>query len=142
MPDGMFLRSDERWHLDAEKVHTFKAFLEDVDYARAHIRPLPVSVFLEYACWFRDRKQLDIRDVYGSELSGSEGAFTARTESGEIVRARRVVAAPGYRYFRNLPADVGGLLPDGSFKHSSDHKNFDELKRKRCLINRGPPECL
>jgi len=119
MPDGMFLRSDERWHLDAEERHTFKAFVNEAGFSREQIRPLPISVFLEYSHWFRDRKEIEIRDVYVTELFGSAGAFTAKPDSADAVEAKRVVVAPGYRYFRNFPADVVGLLPEGSFRHSS-----------------------
>ena len=34
MPDGMFLRSDERWHLDAEERHTFQAFVNEAGFSR------------------------------------------------------------------------------------------------------------
>ena len=137
MPDGLFLRSDEEWHLDAEQIHTFKEFVKEAGYTKEQIEPIPVSVFLEYADWFRDRKELDIHDCYVTGLSGSEGVFKARTDSGHAISAKRVVVAPGYRCFRKLPDDIVKLLPDGSFKHTSDHKNFEELKGKRCLIIGG-----
>ena len=137
MPDGLLLRSDEKWHLDAEQIHTFKEFIKEAGYTKEQIEPIPISVFLEYADWFRDRKELEIRDCYVTELSGSEGAFKAKIDSGHAIGAERVVVAPGYRCFRKLPDDVVKLLPDGSFKHTSDHKNFEELKGKRCLIIGG-----
>ena len=137
MPDGLFLRSDEKWHLDAEQIHTFKEFIKEAAYTKEQIEPIPISVFLEYADWFRDRRGLEIRDCYVTALSGSEGAFKAKTDSDHAVAANRVVVAPGYRCFRKLPDDVLKLLPDGSFKHTSDHKNFEELKGKRYLIIGG-----
>ena len=137
MPDGLLLRSDEKWHLDAEQIHTFKEFIKEAGYKKGQIEPIPISVFLKYADWFRDRKELEIRGCYVTELSGSEGAFKAKIDSGHAIGAERVVVAPGYRCFRNLPDDVVKLLPDGSFKHTSDHKNFEELKGKRCLIIGG-----
>ena len=137
MPDGLLLRSDEKWHLDAEQIHTFKEFIKEAGYTKEQIEPVPVSVFLEYADWFRDRKKLEIRDCYVTGLSGSAGAFKAKTDSGHAISAKRVVVAPGYRCFRKLPDDIVKLLPAGSFKHTSDHKNFEELKGKRCLIIGG-----
>ena len=137
MPDGLILRSEEKWHLDVEQIHTFRRFLEEAGYTKEQITPIPVSVFLEYADWFRDRKKLAVRDCYVTELSGSEGAFQAKTDAGHAIGADRVVVAPGYRCFRKLPDDVVELLPEGSFKHTSDHKNFEELRGKRCLIIGG-----
>jgi len=40
MPDGMFLRSDDRWHLDAEERHTFEAFVSEAGRPTAFGRAL------------------------------------------------------------------------------------------------------
>ena len=29
MPDRLLLRSDEKWHMDAEQIHTFKGFIKE-----------------------------------------------------------------------------------------------------------------
>ena len=53
MPEGMFLRSGTDWHLDASGIDTFEAFIEDRGLSSAHIDPVPIDVFLEYAAWFQ-----------------------------------------------------------------------------------------
>src|SRR5512142_2099277 len=62
MPAGMFLRSGPDWHLDAAGEHTLEAFLETRGIAPGEVDPLPLSVFLDYADWFRASKALDVRE--------------------------------------------------------------------------------
>jgi hypothetical protein len=72
MPEGMFLRSGTDWHLDASGVDTFEAFIEDRGLSSAHIDPVPIAVFLEYAAWFQTQK-------HASSAIGSSHASSATT---------------------------------------------------------------
>ena len=151
MPDRLLLRSDEKWHMDAEQIHTFKGFIKEAGYTKQQIEPIPVSVFLEYADWFRDRKKLEIRDCYATRLSESEGAFKAKTDSGHAIRAKRVVVAEvgseragavRGAWGRSGSSPPGALVvPEGSERQRrnlrSDRSREGKPKSGR---NPGPPQ--
>jgi FAD-dependent urate hydroxylase len=49
MPEGMLLRSGTNWHLDADGIHTFEAFLVERGIDPAGLAPVPLQTFLEYS---------------------------------------------------------------------------------------------
>lgn len=136
MPAEMFLRSGPDWHLDAAGVHTLEAFLEVRGIAPTEVDPLPVSLFLDYADWFRAAEALDVRDDLVASLERADGRFEAVLESGERLTAETVVAAPGIRYFANLPPWAGSL-PAQRSNHTCELVRFDELAGTRVLIVGG-----
>ena len=52
MPERMLLRSGTDWHLDADGIHTFEAFLGQRGIDPAGVPPVPLRTFLDYADWF------------------------------------------------------------------------------------------
>jgi 2-polyprenyl-6-methoxyphenol hydroxylase-like FAD-dependent oxidoreductase len=56
MPAGMFLRSGSDWHLDASGVHTLEARGIDA----TDVDPIPLSLFVDYADWFRHKKGVEV----------------------------------------------------------------------------------
>jgi FAD-dependent urate hydroxylase len=119
MPAGMFLRSGIDWHLDASGTHTLAAFLEEGGVATDQVDPLPISVFLEYAEWFRRQKKIEPRPQVVTDLVERDGRFLAGLDSGELIVADAVVAAPGVRYFSQVPAWAGSV-PPGRATHTCD----------------------
>lgn len=136
MPAGMFLRSGTDWHLDAAGIHTFEAFAQDKRLASADLDPVPINVFLEYATWFQDQKRIVVREQLVTSVERKAGRFLARLDDGSEIGAERVVAAPGNRYFRQLP-DWAHRLPDGVGSHTCDLVRFDDLAGARVLIVGG-----
>jgi cation diffusion facilitator CzcD-associated flavoprotein CzcO len=136
MPAGMFLRSGSDWHLDVAGVHTLEAFLETRGIAPREVDPLPISLFLDYADWFRASKALDVREDLVTFLDRSDGRFEAVLESGERLTAEAAVAAPGIRHFANLPA-WAGYVPAQRRDHTCDLVRFDGLAGARVLIVGG-----
>jgi len=136
MPEGMFLRSGPDWHLDGSGVDTLEAYLEDRQIRPDDVDPIPIGLFLDYADWFRQRKLLDVREDFVTNLAKPNGRFEARLESGERILADAVVAAPGVRHYTNLP-DWAAPLPHGRFAHTCDLVNFDQLAGARVLIIGG-----
>ncbi len=146
MPEGMYLRSGPDWHLDASGVHTFEAFLEERSIGTADVDPVPIAVFLDYARWFQRQKgvvvderlvtsvSLDGEAREGDEMSGHR--FRVRLDDGEEVVADAVVAAPGVRYFQNVPDWTAGL-PDGLCSHTCDLVTFHDFAGARVLIVGG-----
>lgn len=104
MPSEMFLRSGSDWHLDAASVHTLEAFLGTRGIAPREVDPLPISLFLDYADWFRVVEALEVREDLVASLDRPDGRFEAILHNGERLIAEAVVSAPGIRHFANLPA--------------------------------------
>ena len=67
----------------------------------------------------------------------SDTRFQAVLDDGRIVRARQVVLAVGFVYFRNVPQEVAAMLPPGCWAHTCDLVDFSALRGKRCLILGG-----
>src|ERR1700733_8857975 len=136
MPEGMFLRSGTDWHLDASGIDTFEAFIEERGLSAAHIDPVPIAVFLEYAAWFQIQKHVSIRDRLVSRLERNDDAFVASLDDGTQIAADVVVAAPGAAYFRRFP-EWATLLPEGVSAHTCALVRFQELAGARVLVGGG-----
>ena len=113
MPADMFLRSGPDWHLDGPALHTLEAYLAEQAIKPDEVDPIPVSVFLDYADWFRKAKGIEVREEFVDTLAKADGRFEARLRSGDVVRADAVLAAPGIRHYANVPA-WASALPAGS----------------------------
>src|SRR3954447_11154608 len=97
MPADMFLRSGPDWHLDPAYELTLERFLE------LHGEtpdPLPIGLFLAYAEWFTEQAQITVED---ERVIAPRPGFEAELESGELIRARQVIAAPGIAHFAHAP---------------------------------------
>lgn len=136
MPQGMFLRSGIDWHLDASGVDTFEAFVEDRGLAAADLDPVPIDVFLDYAAWFRARKQVTVREAHVTSLERTDGGFAARLDDGTRMVADVVVAAPGAAYFRQLP-EWAARIPGEIGAHTCDVVRFHQMAGARVLIVGG-----
>jgi thioredoxin reductase len=137
MPAGMLLRSGLDWHLDAAEVHTLKAFLEEQHIARADAEPVPIEIFRRYADWFRQSKKIAVQPLRVTRLRRVDGYFETTCESGETIRASRVVVTPGLAPFINMPAEIAASLPCDRISHTATLVDFRSLANKRCLIVGG-----
>jgi hypothetical protein len=89
MPGDMFLRSGPDWHLDGTGKHTFEAFFEDRGLRPEDFDPIPISVFLDYTDWFRERKRLDLDERLVTGLTKPNDALQQRmVNTAATVRAR------------------------------------------------------
>jgi cation diffusion facilitator CzcD-associated flavoprotein CzcO len=136
MPQGMFLRSSTDWHLDAAGVHTFAAYLEDAGLTAADLDPVPIQVFLDYTEWFLRATSMPVDQRLVSALTTSDGGFVATMDDGSQIRSQRVLAAPGIRYFANLPA-WSDLVPADRRGHTSELVDFDALAGARVVVVGG-----
>jgi thioredoxin reductase len=136
MPADMFLRSGPDWHLDGSGEHTFEAFFEDRGMRPEEFDPIPISVFLDYTEWFRERKRLDIDERLVTGLTKPNASFVATMNDGATITADKVLAAPGIGYFFNQPqwyADV----PPARRSHTCELVSFDSLAGARVVIIGG-----
>jgi thioredoxin reductase len=136
MPEGMFLRSGPDWHIDASGVHTLEAFLDDQGTARASVDPIPIQRFLDYCEWFREAKDVHVREELVTDLAEKHGVFEATLADGERISASAVVCAPGIRHYSHVP-DWASSVVEGRATHTCDVVRFDRLAGSRVLIVGG-----
>jgi len=136
MPKGMFLRSACDWHLDPQNVHTIEAYLQTQNKTPADVEPLSLDFYLTYAEWFQQQKNIQPLPLFVQRLDHNDH-FHATTLDGEVIHARRVVLAPGFKHFAHIPDDMKAKLPAGRFQHTAEFVDFSDAKNKRFLIVGG-----
>jgi cation diffusion facilitator CzcD-associated flavoprotein CzcO len=140
MPDRMLLRSGREWHLDAAGVHTFDAFTGGWD-----DEPIPVETFIAYADWFCAQEGIEPLPRRVTNISIEEdGSFAAHLDrastdptSSSVLRADRVVAAPGIASFAVEPPFVTEQLAPEQWSHTVRTVDFAGLAGRRVLILGG-----
>ena len=155
MPKGMFLRSACDWHLDPLNVHTIEAFLRLQGKTSRDVEPLSLDFYLSYAEWFQKEKNIRPLPVYIRQLDydSPNKKFIATTEPGEwqeqsagaggrsrdieIIQAKNLVLAPGFKHFKNVPEDLQRRLPPGRFQHTAEFVDFTTAPNRRYLIIGG-----
>lgn len=139
MPKGMYLRSACDWHLDPLNIHTIEAFLSSQGKTPADVEPLSLHFYQTYAAWFQQQKGIvaEPHIIEQLDLSLDDNGFTATTRDGLRVFAHKVVLAPGFKNFANVPSDLRARLPEGRFSHTCDFVDFEAAKGKQYLIVGG-----
>lgn len=137
MPERMLLRSGTDWHLDADGIDTFEAFLAQSGIDPAKVRPLPLQTFLEYADWFCAQTRIQPRQTPISRVEKLDRQFMIVFEDGHQLTADAVVAAPGIARFPAIPEWVPVMLSERSWSHTSALIRFDHLRDARVLIVGG-----
>ena len=137
MPERMLLRSGTDWHLDADGVDTFEAFLAQRGIDPAAVPPVPLRTFVEYAEWFCAQTGIRPRPILVSELQKVDRQFLVTFEDGRRLTADTVVAAPGIARFAVIPEWVPASLPETRWSHTSALVQFAHLHGARVLIVGG-----
>jgi cation diffusion facilitator CzcD-associated flavoprotein CzcO len=137
MPERMLLRSGTDWHLDADGIDTFEAYLEERGIDPAGVPPVPLGTFLDYVDWFCARTGIEPEPALVSEVERADGRFLVGLEDGRTLTADAVVAAPGIARFPVIPDWVPGALPDTRWSHTSALVEFGHLAQARVLIVGG-----
>lgn len=140
MPRGMVLKSEpfasNLW--DPQRRFTLQRFLASrgAPYQRVG-RPLPLSLFLEYADWFRRQAVGEPRDTRVVQLGRTSGGFSLRLADGSSFTSRRVILATGHMAFRLVPPELAAL-PEPLALHSSHIRDVaGYADRDVCLIGAG-----
>jgi cation diffusion facilitator CzcD-associated flavoprotein CzcO len=105
----------------------------------ADVEPLSLDFYLSYADWFQQQKNIKPLPVFIQQLeySPANNNFTAATAAGDIINARAVVLAPGFKHFAHAPANLLEVLPPGRFQHTSEFVDFSVAPGQRYLIIGG-----
>jgi thioredoxin reductase len=137
MPHGMLLRSGTDWHLDADEIDTFEAFLEGRGVDPADVNPVPLATFLDYAGWFCTQTGIEPRPTFVASLDKPDGRFLVSFEDGRRLSADTVVAAPGLARFPVIPGWVSASLSETRWSHTCTLVRFEPLRGARVLIVGG-----
>jgi FAD-dependent urate hydroxylase len=137
MPERMLLRSGTDWHLDADGIDTFEAFLERRGIDPGDVSPVPLAVFVEYADWFRAQTGIEPRPAFVSSVEKTDGRFLVRFEDGRRLSADTVVAAPGIARFPVIPDWVPASLSETRWSHTCTLVRFERLRGARALVVGG-----
>jgi FAD-dependent urate hydroxylase len=135
MPDGMLLRSPrEASNLsDPTRAFTLEAYEKAVDKEPA--APLPRETFVEYGRWFRHQLEsdLDTRSVLRVDRNENNNGFLLTLETGEQIRAGKVVVAAGIGPFRRIPAPFQNL-PEEQASHCYQGRKLQDFAGKKVVV--------
>src|SRR5690242_5154556 len=139
MPKGLYLRSACDWHLDPLGRDTIERFLASQGLTPDQVEPLSLDLYLRYAQWFQEQKEVTPLAVHVRRLDYSAKAarFQAVTDDDRTINAGQVVVAVGFKYFKHVPLEIARLVPPPRLSHTCDQVTFDGLRDKRCLIIGG-----
>jgi len=140
MPVGMYLKSDGIASdlYDAEGVQTLKNFCNarGLPYDDLTV-PVSLETFVNYGLDFQARKVPALETHMVTGVDRKDGAFELQLDTGETLRAQRVVLASGISYLHYIPPEVEKLGP-GLCTHTRDHTGFAKFRGKRvAVVGRG-----
>jgi hypothetical protein len=133
MPKGMCLRSPARASSlsDPDRALTLETFSSEEGLTLGP--PVPIDSFMRYGRWFAERAGVEVDPRLVEQLAVQDGAFTARLEDGEQLRARRVVLAAGSEPFQWTPPEFRNLPPQLA-SHASDHDDLGVFAGKQLVV--------
>jgi thioredoxin reductase len=139
MPKGMMLKSDGF----ASNIYapdgtlTIQEFCAErgVPYHHTEI-PVSLATFSEYGVAFRNRllPELEEKNVVG--IVRSPQGFVLTLDTGEEVRAQRVVLAVGITHFKHLPEPFSQLAP-AHVSHSYQHHDLEPFRGRGVVVVGG-----
>ena len=139
IPENMYLRSGTDWHLDPYGNYTIETFLKSRNKSPKDVKPLPLTLFLDYAEWFQEQQNINVLDKLIVKLDYLEGEkkYLITLKDGKEIKAINVLIAIGFKFFKKLPVYLTKKLPAGSFTHTCDVVKFEKFKDKSVLIIGG-----
>ena len=136
MPRGMHLKSEgfASSLYDPDGALTLGAYCKEKSLPYADIGlPVPIETFISYAIEFQRRYVPNLENIQVTSIAPAPQGFDLTTNTGETLRARRVVVATGIMNFANLPTLLMGL-PEELVTHSSRHSDLNKFKGQRVAV--------
>jgi len=144
MPTGMFLKSegDASDLSDPDRASTLKHYcsLSGLSY-RDQGWPIPLATFVDYGLAFQRRLVPEVEECRVVALAERQGAFELSLDTGEKLKARRVILAMGTTYFGRLPGVLAGL-PRELVSHSSGHSHLASFAHRDVVVIGGGQSAL
>jgi thioredoxin reductase len=136
MPQGMLLKSDGFASniCDPENDYTLGRFCAEkgIPYGDKGI-PVHLETFAAYGMAFRDKKVPELEDKVVLSIDEAPEGFVVGLDTGETVRARRVVLAVGVTHFENVPESLANL-PAEFFSHSARHSDVTQFCGRSVVV--------
>ena len=95
--------------------------------------PIPIATFADYGMTVQRQVVPQLEEVKVANIRHERGLFSLTLETGESVRARRVVVAIGLSYFDRIPAPFD-LLPPDLVCHTSQRSDFGGLEGRDVTV--------
>jgi thioredoxin reductase len=132
MPRGMSLKSEgfASGIYDPELEFTLKAYCAErnIPYADVGL-PVRIETFIAYGLEFQRRYVPNLEVTRVKSVDRLTEYFEVTTETGEVVRAQKVVVAVGIAHFAHMPSLLASA-PDSLVSHSSQHCDLTGFKGK------------
>jgi hypothetical protein len=144
MPAGMLLKSDGCASnlSDPAGRYTLDRFChDDGSPYRDHALPVALDTFVRYGIDFQRRLVPTVEETSVTAIERHADGFELTLETGEMVRAGRVVVATGLRYFRHMPPILLGISPD-HVSHSSEHADLSVFRDRDVTVIGGGQSAL
>jgi thioredoxin reductase len=139
MPKGMLLKSDGFASniSDPDGDFTLKHFCAErgIKYGEMGV-PVRLETFTAYGLAFKERKLPELENTLVLGLKRVPGGFILQLDTGETVKARRVVLAVGITHFEYTPPGLTHL-PAELLSHSFRHHDLEPFKSRRVLVIGG-----
>ncbi|MBV6434475.1 MAG: Ferredoxin--NADP reductase [Bryobacteraceae bacterium] len=140
MPKGMMLKSDGFASniYDPNGEFTLERFCAErgIEYGDTGI-PVRLETFTAYGLAFQQRFVPELENRLVSGIERLPDGFSLQLDTGETVKARRVVMAIGISHFDYIPGALAHLPPE-YLSHSSRHHDLEPLQgRKIAIIGAG-----
>ncbi len=115
------------------------------EYCRSHgledYEPIEFATFAEYGLTLQQDHVPYVEDTKVTDLKRANDQFVLTLETGERVRAKRVVVAVGLTYFPRIPEVLAGL-PAGRVEHTWGRTDFDSYANKDVVVVGGGSSAL
>jgi hypothetical protein len=139
MPKGMILKSDGFASniYDPDNELTLEKFCDGRGIPYHHTdAPVRLDTFSAYGVAFRERLVPDLEEAYVTSLTRSSEGFLLRLDSGEEVRALRVVLAVGITHFKYTPEIFTHLGPE-YVSHSYQQHDLEPFRGRSVVVVGG-----
>jgi thioredoxin reductase len=139
MPKGMLLKSDGFASniYDPDGNFTLKHFCAErgIEYSDTGL-PVSLETFTQYGLAFRERMVPELEDKLVVGVKQSSDGFVLELETGEMVKARRVVLAVGITHFAHIPSNLAHLPPE-LVSHSFHHHDLEPFRGRSVVVIGG-----
>lgn len=136
MPKGMYLKSDgfASSLSDPQSSFTLKQYCEQegIGYDDTRI-PVSLETFTAYGLEFQRRFVPELEEKQVKEIERDPQGFLISLDSGESLRADRVILAVGITHFSNTPPELRHL-PPRLLSHSSAHHDLEAFSGHKVTV--------
>jgi FAD-dependent urate hydroxylase len=144
MPVGMFLKSEGNASdlSDPNRALTLAHYcsVSGLSY-REQGWPIPLATFVDYGLAFQRRLVPEVEECRVKALARRQDAFELSLDTGEKLKARRVILAVGTTYFGRLPDELANL-PRELVSHSSGHSDLAKFAHRDVVVIGGGQSAL